>query len=520
MKKILRNKSVIFFAAAIFGYFLSGCQSDAQSPAVTSEISGSTAPIVFSDTDNKTAAAEESSEAEAPETAEENIPLPEAVTVFGNEYLTSENNPYITVDADIFKEITDNDTAGIEVLKKTGLQAIKVYNCKNNRPEFLSEITGVNGIEFYDMTTAENNTAFDFEWLKSFTDFKYMNFIDIDGNTSYISGNYLDRMSDSKLKNANFYVRDFSPSDAATTVMTQNISCTYNQLETYGEYYSCSPEKPYIISTPYISLYDNNDSAFYYTDNSHDKISPDSSTAAAYFCNPTDTEIFLHDFSVYSSDGNFISWGEIGNSFISINETVPPKGEYCFEFSPDDLLLDRQKGLYGLYELKFYYSIDPDEDLNDWEYTKSCMIINSSESRGLDGLTPQKREVFEKALRYMQNDFSVSHQLSEEYAASHTADEFTDSFTDAFTYDYAKELTAPFLDENGMLKAISSDRGGDITLAGSCFETIQAYEGTYVICYSIHYHPDIMQRAQAETTVVKIVPENSVPRVSYFGIWW
>ena len=148
------------------------------------------------------------------------------------------------------------------------------------------------------------------------------------------------------------------------------------------------------------------------------------------------------------------------------------------------------------------------------------MIINSSESRGLDGLTPQKREVFEKALRYMQNDFSVSHQLSEEYAASHTADEFTDSFTDAFTYDYAKELTAPFLDENGSLKAISYDRGGDITLAGSCFETIQAYEGTYVICYSIHYHPDIMQRAQAETTVVKIVPENSVPRVSYFGIWW
>ena len=83
MKKISRNKSVIFFAAAIFGYFLSGCQSDAQSPAVTSEISGSTAPIVFSDTDNKTAAAEESSEAGAPETAEENIPLPEAVTVFG-----------------------------------------------------------------------------------------------------------------------------------------------------------------------------------------------------------------------------------------------------------------------------------------------------------------------------------------------------------------------------------------------------------------------------------------------------
>lgn len=493
---------MIFFAAAILGYVLSGCRSD----AVTSESSETTVPASISDTENVIIAAEETTETD----------MPEAVTVFGNEYLTSEYNLYITVDADIYKEMTDSDLAGIEVLKKTGLQFIDVYNCKNNRPEFLSKITGVRGIEFYDMVTAKDNAALDFEWLKSFTDFEFMNFIDIDENTSYISGNYLDRMENSKLKYANFYVKDFSPHDAAATLMTQNISCTYNQLEAYRDY----SEEPYIISTPCISLYDNNDSTFYYTDNSHDKISPHSSTAAAYFCNPTDTEIYLHDFSVYSSDGNFISWGESGNSFITIDETVPPKGEYCFEFSPDDLLLDRQKGLYGLYELRFYYSTDPDEDLNEWDCTQSYMIINSSESKGLDRLTPQKRAVFEKALKYMQNDLSVSNQLSEEYAASHTADEFTESFTDAFTYDYAKELTAPFLDENGSLKAISSDRGGDITLAGSCFETIQAYEGTYVICYSIHYHPDIMQRAQAETTVVKIVPENSVPRVSYFGIWW
>lgn len=506
MKISARHKSVIFFAAAILGYVLSGCRSD----AVTSESSETTVPASISDTENVIIAAEETTETD----------MPEAVTVFGNEYLTSEYNLYITVDADIYKEMTDSDLAGIEVLKKTGLQFIDVYNCKNNRPEFLSKITGVRGIEFYDMVTAKDNAALDFEWLKSFTDFEFMNFIDIDENTSYISGNYLDRMENSKLKYANFYVKDFSPHDAAATLMTQNISCTYNQLETYGEYYSCSPEKPYIISTPYISLYDNNDSAFYYTDNSHDKISPDSCTAAAYFCNPTDTEIYLHDFSVYSSDGNFISWGESGNSFITIDETIPPKGEYCFEFSPDDLLLDRQKGLYGLYELRFYYSTDPDEDLNEWDCTQSYMIINSSESKGLDRLTPQKRAVFEKALKYMQNDLSVSNQLSEEYAASHTADEFTESFTDAFTYDYAKELAAPFIDENGRLKVISSDRVSDITLAGNCFETIQAYEGTYVICYSIHYDPDIMQPARLEASVIKIVPENSVPRVSYFGIWW
>ena len=502
MKISARHKSVIFFAAAILGYVLSGCRSD----AVTSESSETTVPASISDTENVIIAAEETTETD----------MPEAVTVFGNEYLTSEYNLYITVDADIYKEMTDSDLAGIEVLKKTGLQFIDVYNCKNNRPKFLSKITGVRGIEFYDMVTAKDNAALDFEWLKSFTDFEFMNFIDIDENTSYISGNYLDRMENSKLKYANFYVKDFSPHDAAATLMTQNISCTYNQLEAYRDY----SEEPYIISTPCISLYDNNDSTFYYTDNSHDKISPHSSTAAAYFCNPTDTEIYLHDFSVYSSDGNFISWGESGNSFITIDETIPPKGEYCFEFSPDDLLLDRQKGLYGLYELRFYYSTDPDEDLNEWDCTQSYMIINSSESKGLDRLTPQKRAVFEKALKYMQNDLSVSNQLSEEYAASHTADEFTESFTDAFTYDYAKELAAPFIDENGRLKVISSDRVSDITLAGNCFETIQAYEGTYVICYSIHYDPDIMQRAQAETTVVKIVPENSVPRVSYFGIWW
>lgn len=493
---------MIFFAAAILGYVLSGCRSD----AVTSESSETTVPASISDTENVIIAAEETTETD----------MPEAVTVFGNEYLTSEYNLYITVDADIYKEMTDSDLAGIEVLKKTGLQFIDVYNCKNNRPEFLSKITGVRGIEFYDMVTAKDNAALDFEWLKSFTDFEFMNFIDIDENTSYISGNYLDRMENSKLKYANFYVKDFSPHDAATTLMTQNISCTYNQLEAYRDY----SEEPYIISTPCISLYDNNDSTFYYTDNSHDKISPHSSTAAAYFCNPTDTEIYLHDFSVYSSDGNFISWGESGNSFITIDETIPPKGEYCFEFSPDDLLLDRQKSLYGLYELRFYYSTDPDEDLNEWDCTQSYMIINSSESKGLDRLTPQKRAVFEKALKYMQNDLSVSNQLSEEYAASHTADEFTESFTDAFTYDYAKELAAPFIDENGRLKVISSDRVSDITLAGNCFETIQAYEGTYVICYSIHYDPDIMQPARLEASVIKIVPENSVPRVSYFGIWW
>lgn len=493
---------MIFLAAAILGYVLSGCRSD----AVTSESSETTVPASISDTENVIIAAEETTETD----------MPEAVTVFGNEYLTSEYNLYITVDADIYKEMTDSDLAGIEVLKKAGLQFIDVYNCKNNRPEFLSKITGVRGIEFYDMVTAKDNAALDFEWLKSFTDFEFMNFIDIDENTSYISGNYLDRMENSKLKYANFYVKDFSPHDAAATLMTQNISCTYNQLEAYRDY----SEEPYIISTPCISLYDNNDSTFYYTDNSHDKISPHSSTAAAYFCNPTDTEIYLHDFSVYSSDGNFISWGESGNSFITIDETVPPKGEYCFEFSPDDLLLDRQKGLYGLYELRFYYSTDPDEDLNEWDCTQSYMIINSSESKGLDRLTPQKRAVFEKALKYMQNDLSVSNQLSEEYAASHTADEFTESFTDAFTYDYAKELAAPFIDENGRLKVISSDRVSDITLAGNCFETIQAYEGTYVICYSIHYDPDIMQPARLEASVIKIVPENSVPRVSYFGIWW
>lgn len=493
---------MIFLAAAILGYVLSGCRSD----AVTSESSETTVPASISDTENVIIAAEETTETD----------MSEAVTVFGKEYLTSEYNLYITVDADIYKKMTDSDLAGIEVLKKTGLQFIDVYNCKNNRPEFLSKITGVRGIEFYDMVTAKDNAALDFEWLKSFTDFEFMNFIDIDENTSYISGNYLDRMENSKLKYANFYVKDFSPHDAAATLMTQNISCTYNQLEAYRDY----SEEPYIISTPCISLYDNNDSTFYYTDNSHDKISPHSSTAAAYFCNPTDTEIYLHDFSVYSSDGNFISWGESGNSFITIDETVPPKGEYCFEFSPDDLLLDRQKGLYGLYELRFYYSTDPDEDLNEWDCTQSYMIINSSESKGLDRLTPQKRAVFEKALKYMQNDLSVSNQLSEEYAASHTADEFTESFTDAFTYDYAKELAAPFIDENGRLKVISSDRVSDITLAGNCFETIQAYEGTYVICYSIHYDPDIMQPARLEASVIKIVPENSVPRVSYFGIWW
>lgn len=493
---------MIFFAAAILGYVLSGCRSD----AVTSESSETTVPASISDTENVIIAAKETTETD----------MPEAVTVFGNEYLTSEYNLYITVDADIYKEMTDSDLAGIEVLKKTGLQFIDVYNCKNNRSEFLSKITGVRGIEFYDMVTAKDNAALDFEWLKSFTDFEFMNFIDIDENTSYISGNYLDRMENSKLKYANFYVKDFSPHDAAATLMTQNISCTYNQLEAYRDY----SEEPYIISTPCISLYDNNDSTFYYTDNSHDKISPHSSTAAAYFCNPTDTEIYLHDFSMYSSDGNFISWGESGNSFITIDETVPPKGEYCFEFSPDDLLLDRQKGLYGLYKLRFYYSTDPDEDLNEWDCTQSYMIINSSESKGLDRLTPQKRAVFEKALKYMQNDLSVSNQFSEEYAASHTADEFTESFTDAFTYDYAKELAAPFIDENGRLKVISSDRVSDITLAGNCFETIQAYEGTYVICYSIHYDPDIMQPVRLEASVIKIVPENSVPRVSYFGIWW
>ena len=451
------------------------------------------------------------------DTAVNTVNVNDTVTVFDVEYPLDGTAGTLTVDADIYNTITPEDMSGIELLKECGLWSIEVINCKNNRPAFLSEIKEIESIDFADMNTYTDNTANDLSWLDGFTDIKYMNFIGLEKDAWYVA-NYIDTNESLNVENVRFYVKEFSVNDASSAVCCRNISCQCMPAE-YLSGYTEPQDKPYIIASPCLPAYADSEGDFsYYTDEKHDKISPDSKTAAAYFINPTDDNVYLHDVSIYSRDSQWIPFGEEGNSYITINEMIPPEGEHCFEFSADELILrDRTNGVY---KIVFYYSTAPDTDPNDYRQTESYIIINSSEFCGLEHLTGQQRAVFHKAYGYMMEHFSTNVYMTEEYASAHTADEFTMSFTDAFTPEYAAELTSQYIGDDGKLMAIDGARGSDITHAGTCFSVIQDYQCIYIICYTTHYHPDSMAETQLAVGAVRMIPSNDDWRVDKFYEWW
>ncbi len=425
------------------------------------------------------------------------------ITIFGIGYDKYKQYGYITIDADKYSQVTDSDLEGIEFFKGKGLNYIEVINCKDHDLNFLADIKGISQFIFRDMEGAN------YEFLRKLENITSVSFENIDGNAVEL----LNTINHTNAEYVRINTREFSLSDGITfTSSTWKANAVYAPNDLFDGPEAYPTDRPYVVAAPCVRTYleDGEPLLSAFVD---ERLKESGNTLTAYFCNPTDEEIYVDWISISNDGNNWVPMADGESSYIPLNITVAPHEEFCFELTKD--MFDYSSVQSGIYSVDFVYGYEAQASVSSY-----FILKHSEENEGLGRLVGDQRAVFEKAYDYIEKYFGCSAYMSEEYASSHTADEFISQFTDALTYECAKKFSERYTDENGNLKAIEADRGGDITLVEKYFYTNKDIDSVNIVCVTAHNCEDISYRSWLECHSIKMVPTSDGWRVDEFTIWW
>lgn len=305
--------------------------------------------------------------------------VPDSVAVFGTKYPADGQTLAVTVDADLFSEMTEEDLKGIEILKAQGLERLDVLNCKEHDLSFLAKAE-MSHIRFYDMTGG------DFEYLRSFTAMEKAELEGFGGETETM----LNMLGHTNVKDVTISDRNYDMRMGYTLGWFANDFC--------ASYLPCEAalpdDRPYIKSSPLLNAYDENSTAF-----------------SLEIFNPTDEDVLVDGVGMTAISGGDFFYTREGDSYLKTEVSVPAGGSAQIELAADTFDLSSAEN--GLYRVEIYYG--------DNGLAFANFILNSSASRGLGALTGEQREIFEKAQSYIPEMLSAD--------TGKTAEDYTDAFT-------------------------------------------------------------------------------------------
>ncbi len=237
----------------------------------------------------------------------------------------------------------------------------------------------------------------------------------------------------------------------------------------------------------------------------------DTSELVNVFSNFTDETQTVNSLEIYRDNGGELT--EIpfsdGNTSFNVNIEITPKTDYDLVIPKDIFPYDKCET--GIYKIEFETS---------YGTLSSKFFIDNT--NGLDFLTDEQKEIFDKAKEITSSYFGCSYYLSEEYAAEHTVEEFLAPIREAYTDDYAySKALGMYIDENGELAATLADRGSDITLQYVCFAPVYSDDNEVTFKFiSIHGHEDYPYFSWYEERNFHMVKTENGWRFDKFPTWY
>lgn len=155
------------------------------------------------------------------------------------------------------------------------------------------------------------------------------------------------------------------------------------------------------------------------------------------------------------------------------------------------------------------------------EQVEHRFCVMSDEEKSPYFLTDEQTEIYKKAESLTETYFGCSHYLSEEDIQNTTAEDFIAMVCEGFTYDEAVSLSSSYMDENGELKAISADRGGDISVFDHFYKCI--YSGDDTVMFQsivVHTTEDNPYFLWFEAIDYKMVNTDDGWRFERFPLWY
>ncbi len=230
------------------------------------------------------------------------------------------------------------------------------------------------------------------------------------------------------------------------------------------------------------------------------------------FSNFTDETQTVNTLKIYRDDGGELTEMPFsdGNTSFNVNIEIAPKTDHDLVIPKDIFPYDKCET--GVYKIEFETS---------YGTLSSKFFIDNT--NGLDFLTDEQKEIFDKAKEITSSYFGCSSYLSEEYAAEHTVEEFLAPIQEAYTDDIAVSLSRKYgyIDENGKLAATAGDRGGDITLQFVCFAPVYSDDNEVTFKYiSIHGHEDYPYFSWYEESNFHMVKTENGWRFDKFPTWY
>ena len=155
------------------------------------------------------------------------------------------------------------------------------------------------------------------------------------------------------------------------------------------------------------------------------------------------------------------------------------------------------------------------------EQVEHRFCVLSDEEKSPYFLTDEQTEIYKKAESLTKTYFGCSHYLSEEDIQNTTAEEFIAMVCEGFTYDEAVSLSSSYMDENGELKAICADRGGDISVFDHFYKCLYSGEDTVIFqSIVVHTTEDNPYFLWFEAIDYKMVNTDNGWRFERFPLWY
>lgn len=199
-----------------------------------------------------------------------------------------------------------------------------------------------------------------------------------------------------------------------------------------------------------------------------------------------------------------------GGEMLEIGLELAPQTKVDLDITNDMLLYSALES--GDYRIVFNVG-------NEQLEHRFCIL--SDEEKSPYFLTDEQTEIYKKAESLTNTYFGCSHYLSEEDIQNTTAEEFIAMVCEGFTYDEAVSLSFPYMDENGELKAICADRGGDISAFDHFYKCLYSGEDTVIFqSIVVHTTEDNPYFLWFEAIDYKMVNTDDGWRFERFPLWY
>lgn len=198
-----------------------------------------------------------------------------------------------------------------------------------------------------------------------------------------------------------------------------------------------------------------------------------------------------------------------GKDTLEVNLDLPAEQKVDFELSEN--MIDYDTLEPGIYEIAFI--------CGDERYEQFFAVKKNSTP---EFLTEEQQVAYYKAYEITKKYFGCSYHLSKDKIEQTTTDEFLAEICEGYTYDYAvKKASEIYIDENGNLKEICADRGGNVLMYDHFFLPI--YSDTNEVIFQnivINAHKDYLYDKCFETFSYRMVKTDDGWKFSDFSLWY